>query len=83
MYRTMNGKNIKPFLPVTNVSGIFIGSQKNWATLTEEAYAMYMTFMKFSYYLYDTKVTIKCNHAPLQKVLIAYTFNSKMNNQGT
>ena len=51
----MNGKNIKSFLPVTNVSGIFIASQKNWATLIEEAHVMYMTFMKFSYYLYDTK----------------------------
>ena len=29
--------------PITYVSGLFRGSQLNWATLTKEAYAIYMS----------------------------------------
>ena len=37
--------------PVAYQSGTFKGSQLNWATLTKEAYAIYMAFRKFSFYL--------------------------------
>ena len=29
--------------PITYISGLFHGSQLNWATLTKEAYAIYMS----------------------------------------
>ena len=37
--------------PIAFQSGTFKGSQLNWATLTKEAFAIYMAFRKFSYYL--------------------------------
>ena len=35
--------------PITYVSGLFHGSQLNWATLTKEAYAIYMSVNKLSF----------------------------------
>ena len=36
-------EKIKKILhPITYVSGLFKGSQVNWATLTKEAYAIYI-----------------------------------------
>ena len=69
----MNGKSITSFLPVTYFSGTFVGSHKNWETLTKEAYAIYMTFKKLSYYLHDAKETIKCDHTPLCKFHATHT----------
>ena len=37
-----DGKTKKILHPITYVSGLFKGSQVNWATLTKEAYAIYM-----------------------------------------
>ena len=36
-----------------------------------------------SYYLYDAKVNIKCDQAPLHKFLTAHTLNSLVNNWET
>ena len=49
-----------------------VGSKKNWETLTKEAYAIYMIFKKFSYYLHNSKVTNLCAHTPLNKFLSAH-----------
>ena len=38
-----------------------------------------MTFKTLYYYLYDFKVAIKCDHAPLHEFLTAHTLNSKVN----
>ena len=45
---------------------------EKWATLTNEAYDTYMTLKKLSYYLHDAKVTIKCDYAPLCKLLTTH-----------
>ena len=37
--------------PVCYVSGQFRGSQQNWAALTKEAYAIYMSVHKLSFYI--------------------------------
>ena len=37
--------------PTTYVSGLFRGSQLNWATLTKEAYAIYLSVQKLSFYI--------------------------------
>ena len=62
------------------MSGQFRGSQQNWAALTKEAYAIYMSIRKLSFYVMDAKVTIKCNHLPLRKFLQKQTLNVKVNN---
>ena len=66
--------------PITYVSGLFCGSQLNWATLTKEAYAIYMSVKKLSYYIDTAKITVKSDHLPLKKFLEKNTLNSKVNN---
>ena len=66
--------------PITYVSGLFHGSQLNWATLTKEAYAIYMSVKKLSFYIDTAKVTVKSDHLPLKKFLEKNTLNSKVNN---
>ena len=48
------------------ISGQFQGSQQNWAALTKEAYAIYMTVKKLSFYITGAEVTIKCDYLPLK-----------------
>ena len=66
--------------PITYVSGLFCGSQLNWATLTKEAYAIYMSVKKLSFYMDTAKITVKSNHLPLKKFLEKNTLNSRVNN---
>ena len=42
----VDGKEITTKHPVAYVSGLFHGSQLNWAAMTKEAYAIYMTVKK-------------------------------------
>ena len=55
--------------PITYVSGLFHGSQLNWATLMKEAYAIYMSIKKLSFYIDMAKITVKSDHLPLKKFL--------------
>ena len=66
--------------PITYVSGLFHGSQLNWATLTKEAYAIYMSVKKLSFYIDTAKITVKSDHLPLKKFLEKNTLNAKVNN---
>ena len=66
--------------PITYVSGLFRGSQLNWATLTKEAYTIYMSIKKLSSYIDTAKITVKSDHLPLKKFLEKNTMNSKVNN---
>ena len=66
--------------PITYMSGLFHGSQLNWATLTKEAYAIYMSVKKLSFYIDTAKITVKNDHLPLKKFLEKNTLNSKVNN---
>ena len=66
--------------PITYVSRLFCGSQLNWATLTKEAYAIYMSVKKLSFYINTAKITVKSDHLPLKKFLEKNTLNSKVNN---
>ena len=66
--------------PITYVSRLFRGSQLNWATLTKEAYAIYMSVKKLSFYIDTVKITVKSDHLPLKKFLEKNTLNSKVNN---
>ena len=66
--------------PITYVSGLFCGSQLNWATLTKKAYAIYMSVKKLSFYINTAKITVKSDHLPQKKFLEKNTLNSKVNN---
>ena len=72
---------VKPILhPITYASGLFRGSQLNWATLTKEAYAIYMSIKKLTYYLEDADIVLRSDHLPLKKFLEKNTLNTKVNN---
>ena len=58
-------------------SGLFRGSQCNWAALTKEAYAIYMSVKKLSFYLDSANITLRSDHKPLQKFLEKNTMNQK------
>ena len=66
--------------PICYVSGQFRGSQLNWAALTKEAYAIYMSVRRLSFYVMDVEVTIRSDHLPLKKFLNKQTMNLKVNN---
>ena len=66
--------------PVAYTSGLFRGSQCNWAALTKEAYAIYMSVKKLSFYLDSANITLRSDHKPLQKFLEKNTMNAKVNN---
>ena len=76
----IEGKEIKILHPITYMSGLFRGSQMNWACLTKEAYAIYMSIKKLTYYLEDADITLKSDHLLLKKFLAKNTLNSKVNN---
>ena len=76
----MEGKEVKILHPITYMSGLFRGSQMNWACLTKEAYAIYMSNKKLAYYSEDTDITLRSDHLPLRKFLAKNTLNLKVNN---
>ena len=61
---TLEGKENKLLHPITFMSGLFRGSQLNWACLTKEVYAIYMSMIKLTYYLEDADVTMRSDHLP-------------------
>ena len=74
-------KETKLLHPITYMSGLLRGRQLNWACLTKEAYVIYMSVKKLTYYLEDGDVTLRSDHLPLKKFLAKNTLNSKVNNQ--
>ena len=52
---TVNGKEITMDHPVSYASGLFWGSQLNWAVLTKEAYAIYMSTKNLHFILQGMK----------------------------
>ena len=76
----VEGKTVTTDHPITYVSGLFRGSQLNWAALTKEAYAIYMSVKKLAFYLTDADVLLKSDHLPLKKFLQKNTLNNKVNN---
>ena len=75
-----DGKKRKILHPITYMSGLFKGSQVNWATLTKEAYAIYISVKKLDHYLQDAEVTLRSDHLPLKSFLQKNTLNTKVNN---
>ena len=76
----VEGKTVTTDHPVAFVSGLFRGSQLNWAALTKEAFAIYMSVKKLAFYLTDADVLLKSDHLPLKRFLQKNTLNNKVNN---
>ena len=76
----IDGKSVTIDHPVAFVSGLFRGSQLNWAALTKEAFAIYMSVKKLSFYLDQVEVYLRSDHLPLKRFLQKNTLNSKVNN---
>ena len=76
----IDGKSTTTDHPVAFVSGLFRGSQLNWATLMKEAFAIYMSVKKLSFYLTDATILLRSDHKPLEKFLQKNTLTSKVNN---
>ena len=66
--------------PAAYTSGFFRGSQLNWAALNKEAYVIYMSVKKLSFYLDSAQITLRSDHLPLKKFLEKTTMNTKVNN---
>ena len=77
---TIDGKSTTTDHLVAFVSGLFRGSQLNWAALMKEAFAIYMSVKKLSFYLTDAQILLRSDHRPLEKFLLKNTLNSKVNN---
>ena len=65
----VEGKTVTIDHLVAYVSGLFRSSQLNWAALTKEAFAIYMSVKKLSFYLTDADILLKSDHLPLKKIL--------------
>ena len=76
----IDGKTVKILHPISYQSGIFKGSQLNWACLTKEAYVIYMSIKKLDYYLVVVDIILRSDHLSLKKFLNKNTLNSKVNN---
>ena len=76
---TADGKSTTTDHLVAFVSGLFRGSQLNWAALMKEAFAIYMSIKKLSFYLTDAQILLRSDHKPLEKFLLKNTLNSKVN----
>ena len=48
--------------------------------MTKEAYTIYMSIKKLSFYMDTAKIPVKSDHLPLKKFLEKNTMNSKVNN---
>ena len=68
---------------VSYISGLFRGSQLNWAVLTKEAYAIYMSIKQSTFYLTGHEITLRSDHLPLKKFLRKMTLNNTVNNWST
>ena len=77
---TIDGKSTTTNHPVAFVRGLFRGSQLNWAALMKEAFAIYMSVKKLSFYLTDAQILLRSDHKPLEKFLLKNMLNSKVNN---
>ena len=76
----LEGKETKLLHPITYMSGLFRGSQLNWACLTKEAYVIYMSTKKLTNYLEDADITLRSDHLSFKKFQAKNTLNSKVNN---
>ena len=76
----VDGKEVTTQHPVSFVSGMFQGSQLNWAAMVKEAYTIYMTVKKSTFYLTGQEIMLRSDHLPLKKFLNHKTLNNIVDN---
>ena len=76
----MDGKEVPANHPVSFVSGMFWGSQLNWAAMVKEVYAIYMRVKKSMFYLTGQDIMLQSDHLPLKKFLNHKTLNNTVDN---
>ena len=77
----LDGKEVTTNHPISFVSGMFHGIQLNWAAMTKEAYTIYMTVKKSTFYLTGQEITLRSDHhLPLKKFLNHKTLNNTVDN---
>ena len=65
----IDGKFITVQYPITYQRGLYRGKQLNWAALTKEVYAIYMSIKKLTNYLEDADITLKSDHLLFWKLI--------------
>ena len=78
--RDIDSKSVTTDHPVAFVSGLFRGNQLDWAALMKEAFAIYMSVKKLSFYLDQLQIILRSDHLPLKRFMQKNTLNSKVNN---
>ena len=76
----VEGKEVTTNHPVSFVGGMFHGSQWNWAAMTKEVYAIYMTVKKSTFYLTGQEIMLRSDHLLLKKFLNYKTLNHTVDN---
>ena len=76
----IDGKEVMVNHPVSFVSRLFHGCQLNWAAMTKEAYAIYMTVKKSIFYLTGHYIILRSDHLSLNKFLKQMPLNNTVNN---
>ena len=64
----VDGKEVTANHPVSFVSGMFWGSQLNWAAVVNKTYAIYLTVKKSMFYLTGQEITLWSDHLSLKKI---------------
>ena len=76
----VDSKEITMDHPVSYVSGLFHGCELKWAALMKEAYAIYMSVKKSTFYLTSHEITLRSDHLLLKKFLRKMTLSDTVNN---
>ena len=76
----VDGKEVTTNHPVSFVSGMFQGSQLNWAAMVKKAYVIYMMVKKSMFSLTSQEIMLWSDHLALKKFLIFKTLNNTVVN---
>ena len=68
--------------PVSFLLHTFTDTQRRWSTPEQEAYGIYFTIKKWSYYLQGADIIVRNDHKPLARFLNGKNENTKINRWG-
>ena len=68
--------------PIAFLSHMFTETQRKWSTTEQEAYGVYYTITKLSYYLQGADIIVRNDHKPLAKFLNGKIAKNKVNRWG-
>ena len=74
-------KNAKLY-PITYHSGTFSPTQVNWSANTKEAYAIFRSITRMSFFVTDSEVIVHSDHKPLKKFIEGVTANPRVTRLG-